>query len=174
MSLGRWPWVVLALAVLAVGLAALREGRVDEPEVLTPEPRVSVVEAPPLDGPEEEVQAIEAWCLPLLELTADDPASVVASAFSSVAEVAPEQVSVDLVAAALVLESGGIAVTTSAPGVLGPQVQVGLVDAEGRVPEDDPVLRVADHIESLCRRTASNPGPAAVAPTVQVSDDDAG
>lgn len=174
MSLGRWRWVVLALAVVAVGLAALREGRVDEPEMSTSEPPVSVVEATPLDGPEEEVEAIAAWCLPLLELTADDPASVVARVFASVAAVAPEQVSVDLAAAALVLESGGIAVTTSTLGGLGPQAQVGLVDAEGRVPEDDPVLRVADHIELLCRRTASNPGPAAVDPTVPVSDDEAG
>jgi len=175
MGLGRWRWAILAVAVVGVGLGALRERQFTESETVTPASPVTVAGAESLDGPEQDVEAIAPWCFPLLVLTADDPSSVVASVFSSVAEIAPQSVSVDLAAAALVLESGPAAAsTTTNTEVTGAQADFALEDAEGRVPEDDPVLRVADHIESQCRRTASNPGPAAIDPTLPDSEDESG
>jgi hypothetical protein len=172
MSLGRWRWVILSAAVLAVGVAGSRERTVVSTD---PVPVTAVTVSAVVDpgDPEAKVSALPAWCAPLEALSADDSPEQVAAVFDNVAESAPANIAADLRAGATVLRGGSSPADSVEPTEPSDHAAEGEgIDAEGRTPEDDPLVRVADILENSCRRTSSNPGPAAVSPVVDTPEPD--
>lgn len=169
MPFGRWRWLVVVTAVVAVALSALRDRE--------PAPATSAVVTVPTvtridQDPEAELTAIPDWCLPLLELDGSESAFAVAEVFTEVATAAPEAVALDLREASTVLrgEEQSTTSTTSVNETSFVDGDAEDFDAEGRTPEDDVLTRVADHIDSLCRRVSTNPVPPAVDPDVDLSE----
>lgn len=170
MSFDRWRWLVVLIAVVVVTVAAFTE-RAEVKQVAAEPSAVTVAEVVEPEDPEAPLVPIPEWCAPLLDLSGNDDADVVAMVFSEVADIAPEPISGDLRVAADVLLGGGSTVPDSTEvTIAGDATENELFDAEGRAPENDPVVRVADHIEAECRRTAINPVPPPIDPSTVTVD----
>lgn len=169
MPFGRWRWLVVFTAVVAVALSALRDR---DPALVSS----AVVTVPPVTridrDPEAELTAIPDWCLPLLELDGSESALAVADVFAEVAGAAPVTVGQDLREASTVLRGDEQSTSSTTLSVESSTVvgDTENFDAEGRTPEDDVLTRVADHIDSLCRRVSTNPVPPAIDPDVELSE----
>jgi hypothetical protein len=167
MPFGRWRWLIVATAVVAVALSALRDR--------DPVPATSAVVTVPTvtrsdRDPEAELSAIPDWCQPLLDLDGSESALAVAEVFAQAAGVAPVTVGLDLLEASTVLRGEEQSTTSATLSIPSSAVDGDAedFDAEGRTPEDDVLTRVADHIDSVCRRVSTNPLPPAVDPEVDV------
>jgi len=182
----RLPTVALAVAVLAVGALAFLS---DEPsdDVVETLGSVRSVPDPTTDATEPTLptEIDSPWCAALLDL--DRPGGPVgadlAAAYREIASTAPEGLAADLIGAAdridtmtgtavedTVLDDAATDGTTiDDTGDVGDPTGAATLpddfDAEGRPVEEDPLLRVAEYVESVCRATGSNPGPPPTQPT---------
>ena len=144
-------FTVLIGAVIALALLG------DEPVETDVGPLGSVALVPEVStAATEPVVASEVdspWCVALLELDRPDGpvGAELAMAYRSIAAGAPAAVAGD-------------------PSITLPED----FDAEGRPLEDDPRLRVAVYVETVCRATGSNPGPPATQPSLAVDETQSG
>ncbi len=181
--------LVLVIAIGAVAVAYVRTRLENVPEspatgdAVPTEARSVTTTLPPLP----------AWCVPVLQLAEDASLTAISTAYAAAAAVAPESVATDLQAVVDMLNGTyveptlppttigeALATSTSSTATTGASstsvgdmgstvdVEADTIDAEGRVPEDDPRLRTAARIESDCRRVATEQVPYDTEPDVVV------
>lgn len=118
------------------------------------------------------------WCVALLDLDrADGPVGAeLAMAYRSIAAGSPAALAADLLGAADLIEAGDDAADSTTSIIAGDPSSTlpEDFDAEGRPLEDDPRLRVAVYVETVCRATGSNPGPPATQPSLAVDETQSG
>ena len=180
----RLPVVALVSAVVSVAVLLLLG---DEPTEEATGPLGSVGAVPEVPTASSEptlpTEVDSPWCLALLALDQPDgpTGADLAVAYRSIAATAPPGLDADLIGAADRILAGDDAteggvdpegttiVDAVDDGGDDPAATATLpeeFDAEGRPVEDDPLLRVAEYVDSMCRATGSNPGPQATAPAV--------
>lgn len=157
---GLWRWVILLVAICSVGVAALREQRMNSTSVLSPPTSLNVSSS--TSEPLEPVEPIPTWCDDLLNIDETTPLTDVARLYLEAAINAGGVVERDLTAAAIVLAGNGdvdgdtnAISTTIAPDEF---------DAEGRFIEDDAVLRAGQQIDENCKRVSLQASPSATVP----------
>jgi hypothetical protein len=170
--------VALVAAVVSVAVLLLLG---DEPTEEATEPLGSVGAVPEVPTASSEptlpTEVDSPWCLALLALDQPDgpTGADLAASYRSIAATAPPGLGADLIGAADRILAGDETTVVDAvidavdEGGDDPVATATLpeeFDAEGRPVEDDPLLRVAEYVESMCRATGSNPGPQATAPAV--------
>jgi hypothetical protein len=172
------PILALLTAVAAVVALGLLGGEPVEPES-EPEPLGTVGAVPDAATDATEPTApseIDApWCVALLDLDRPDGpvGNELADTYRSIAVTAPSGLAADLIGAAERIEAGS-PVDTSVGSTDVPSAVDTLpddFDAEGRPVEDDPVLRVAEYVEAVCRATGANPGPPPTEPSLDLGSD---
>lgn len=177
----RWlPILGLFTAVVAVVALGLLGGEPIETET-EPLGTVGAVPDASTEAAEPTLPSeIDApWCVALLELDRPDGpvGDELAAAYRSIAATAPSGLAADLIGVA-----GSIEPSPPVDTAVDTQIETGVdspvpetlpedFDAEGRPVEDDPVLRVAEYIEDVCRATGSNPGPPPTEPVLDVGSD---
>ena len=169
-------FTVLVAAVVALGLLG------GEPVETDVEPLGSVAVVPEITTaalePLPVTEVDSPWCVALLDLDEPDgPAGDdLVSAYRSIAAGAPAALAADLLGAAVLIEAGSplvggeeIGTTSTLPVTSDPSLTLPEdFDAEGRPLEDDPRLRVASYVETVCRATGSNPGPPPTQPLLGI------
>lgn len=169
-------FAVLVAAVVALGLLG------GEPVATDVEPLGSVAVVPEITTAASEplplTEVDSPWCVALVDLDRPDgPAGDdLASAYRSIAAGAPAALAADLRGAADLIEAGSplvgddqIDTTSTSPVTSDPSLTLPEdFDAEGRPFEDDPRLRVASYVETVCRATGSNPGPPPTQPVLGI------
>jgi len=157
---GAWRWVILLVAMCSVGIAALREQRSNSETAVPTTTADEIVTSTSADL--LPVDPIPGWCERLLAIDETTPLSDVAKIYLEVGLTAGGVVERDLTAAAIVL--AGNSATTEEFAATTTTIAADEFDAEGRVVEDDAVLRAGQLIDEMCKRVSLQASPAETVP----------